>query len=84
VAGHYCSSSRSRRRKPIRTATCCRSRRPRPIRLHDRNMWNTFRVCGRDDQQGSVAGEYVAKNFKGKNVAILHDKSTYGKGWPTR
>jgi branched-chain amino acid transport system substrate-binding protein len=46
----------------------------------DRNMWNTFRVCGRDDQQGSVAGEYVAKNFKGKNIAILHDKSTYGKG----
>jgi branched-chain amino acid transport system substrate-binding protein len=43
-------------------------------------MWNTFRVCGRDDQQGSVAGEYVAKNFKGKNIAILHDKSTYGKG----
>ena len=46
----------------------------------DRNMWNTFRVCGRDDQQGSVAGEYVAKNFKGKNIAILHDKATYGKG----
>src|SRR5258708_110025 len=46
----------------------------------ERKLWNTFRVCGRDDQQGTVAGEYVAKNFKGKNVAVLHDKSTYGKG----
>jgi branched-chain amino acid transport system substrate-binding protein len=39
-----------------------------------------FRVCGRDDQQGSVAGAYIAKNFKDKNVAIVHDKSAYGKG----
>ena len=43
-------------------------------------MWNTFRVCGRDDQQGAVAGDYIAKNFKGKNIAILQDKTTYGKG----
>ena len=43
-------------------------------------MWNTFRVCGRDDQQGAVAGAYIAKHYKGKNIAILQDKSTYGKG----
>jgi branched-chain amino acid transport system substrate-binding protein len=43
-------------------------------------MWNTFRVCGRDDQQGAVAGDYIAKNFKGKNIAVIHDKTTYGKG----
>ncbi len=46
----------------------------------ERKLWNTFRVCGRDDQQGLVAGNYLAKNFKGKNIAILHDKTTYGKG----
>jgi branched-chain amino acid transport system substrate-binding protein len=39
-----------------------------------------FRVCGRDDQQGSVAGAYIAKNFKDKNVAIVDDKSAYGRG----
>jgi branched-chain amino acid transport system substrate-binding protein len=41
---------------------------------------NIFRVCGRDDQQGSVAGKYIADHFKDKNVAILHDKTAYGKG----
>jgi branched-chain amino acid transport system substrate-binding protein len=46
----------------------------------DRGLWNTFRTCGRDDQQGSVAGSYIADKFKGKKIAIVHDKTTYGKG----
>lgn len=41
---------------------------------------NVFRVCGRDDQQGQVAGDYLAEHFKGKPIAIIDDKSTYGKG----
>jgi branched-chain amino acid transport system substrate-binding protein len=46
-----------------------------------KNKWtNVYRTCGRDDAQGKVAGEYLAKNFKGKAVAIVDDKSTYGKG----
>ncbi len=39
-----------------------------------------FRTCGRDDQQGAVAGAYILKNFKGKKIAVIHDKTTYGKG----
>jgi len=46
----------------------------------ERGLWNTFRVCGRDDQQGMVAANYIIKNYKTKNVAIIHDKTTYGKG----
>ena len=49
-------------------------------KITERNMWNIFRTCGRDDQQGAVAGDYIAKNFKNKKVAILHDKTTYGQG----
>ncbi len=46
----------------------------------ERGLWNTFRTCGRDDQQGAVAGKYIADNFKDKKVAILHDKTPYGQG----
>jgi len=46
----------------------------------DQGDWNTNRVCGRDDAQGKVAGAFLASKYAGKNVAILHDKSAYGKG----
>jgi branched-chain amino acid transport system substrate-binding protein len=46
----------------------------------DRGYTNVFRVCGRDDQQGSVSAEFVATHLKAKRVAILHDKTTYGQG----
>jgi branched-chain amino acid transport system substrate-binding protein len=49
-------------------------------RVTERSLWNIFRTCGRDDQQGRVAGEYIAKNFKDKKVAVVHDKTTYGQG----
>ncbi len=49
-------------------------------KVTDRNMWNIFRVCGRDDQQGSVAGAIIAARFKGKRIAFVHDKTTYGQG----
>ncbi len=49
-------------------------------RFTERNMWNTFRTCGRDDQQGAVAGSYLSDKFKGKKVAVIHDKTPYGKG----
>jgi branched-chain amino acid transport system substrate-binding protein len=46
----------------------------------ERGMWNIFRTCGRDDQQGRVAGAYILAHFKGKKVAFVNDKTTYGKG----
>ncbi|WP_428267775.1 branched-chain amino acid ABC transporter substrate-binding protein [Haliangium sp.] len=41
---------------------------------------NLFRVCGRDDQQGSVAAAFLLETFPGKKIAVLHDKTAYGKG----
>jgi branched-chain amino acid transport system substrate-binding protein len=49
-------------------------------KVTERGLWNIFRTCGRDDQQGEVAGAYILKNFKGKKVAFVHDKTTYGQG----
>jgi branched-chain amino acid transport system substrate-binding protein len=49
-------------------------------KVTERGYWDTFRTCGRDDQQGAVAGAYIVNELKGKKVAFLHDKTTYGKG----
>ena len=48
--------------------------------LTEKGKWDVFRTCGRDDQQGAVAAKYIETSFKGKKIAILHDKTTYGKG----
>ena len=49
-------------------------------KVTERGLWNVFRTCGRDDQQGEVAAAYIAKNFKDKKIAVIHDKTTYGQG----
>ncbi len=49
-------------------------------RITERGLWNAFRTCGRDDQQGAVAADYIVKNMKGKKIAVVHDKTTYGQG----
>jgi branched-chain amino acid transport system substrate-binding protein len=49
-------------------------------KITERGLWNIFRTCGRDDQQGEVAGAYILKQFAGKKIAIVHDKTTYGQG----
>jgi branched-chain amino acid transport system substrate-binding protein len=81
VAGHYCSSSSIPASEAYAEGGVLQitpaSTNPT---FTERKLWNTFRVCGRDDQQGAVAGAYIARNFKGKNVAVVHDKTTYGKG----
>jgi branched-chain amino acid transport system substrate-binding protein len=81
VAGHYCSSSSIPASEAYAEGGVLQitpaSTNPT---FTERKLWNTFRVCGRDDQQGAVAGAYIARNFKGKNIAVVHDKTTYGKG----
>lgn len=48
--------------------------------LTERGYRGVFRVCGRDDQQGKVAANFVMSQLKTKKVAVIHDKTTYGQG----
>ncbi|WP_426441951.1 branched-chain amino acid ABC transporter substrate-binding protein [Bradyrhizobium genosp. P] len=81
VAGHFCSSSSIPASEAYADANVLQitPASTNPL-FTERKLWNVARVCGRDDQQGLIAADYIAKAFKGKNIAILNDKTTYGKG----
>jgi branched-chain amino acid transport system substrate-binding protein len=49
-------------------------------RLTEEGRQNVFRLIGRDDDQGRLAGDFLADRFAGKRIAVLHDGSTYGEG----
>lgn len=49
-------------------------------KITERGLWNAFRTCGRDDQQGAVAADYIVTKLAGKKIAVVHDKTTYGQG----
>ena len=49
-------------------------------RLTTKGYTQFFRVCFLDDRQGLFAADFIAKVLGHKNVAILHDNSTYAQG----
>jgi branched-chain amino acid transport system substrate-binding protein len=49
-------------------------------KVTDEGGTNVFRVIGRDDQQGTIAGDYLANNHNKSNIAIIHDGQVYGLG----
>src|SRR5690606_19732200 len=82
VAGHFCSGSSIPASEvyaeegilnisPASTNPAYTENRPGP---------GIFRICGRDDQQGEVAGKFLMEKFPDKKVAFIHDKTAYGKG----
>ena len=48
--------------------------------LTERGLKGVFRTVGRDDQQGPAIATYIANELKGRNVAIVDDKTAYGEG----
>ncbi len=81
IAGHYCSGSSIAAAKIYETAGIIMiSPSSTNPKFTDAGGWNTNRVCGRDDAQGTFAGRAVAKAYAGKSVAILDDGSVAGAG----
>jgi branched-chain amino acid transport system substrate-binding protein len=81
VAGHWCSgSSIPASQVYYEEGVLQISPGSTNPQLTEQGFENVFRVCGRDDQQGIVAGNYVVDNNIGSKVAIVHDKTAYGKG----
>jgi branched-chain amino acid transport system substrate-binding protein len=81
VVGHFCSSSTVPASEVYADAGVLMitpgSTNPT---VTERGLPAVFRMCGRDDQQGIVAGDYIVDVLKGKKVAVINDKDTYGKG----
>jgi branched-chain amino acid transport system substrate-binding protein len=49
-------------------------------KLTEQGLRNVFRMVGRDDVQGKIAGDLLATRFGNKSIAILHDSQAYGEG----
>lgn len=82
VAGHFCSGSSIPASavyaeeeivqiSPASTNPLFTEERPGP---------GVFRMCGRDDQQGAVAGPFILERFPDAKVAFIHDRTAYGQG----
>ncbi len=81
VAGHFCSGSSIPASEVYNEEGVLQiSPASTNPKLTEQGFANVFRTCGRDDQQGTVAGNFIADNFAGKRIAIVHDKQTYSKG----
>ena len=48
-------------------------------KITERSISTLFRMSGTDQQQSSVAANFIAKRLKSKRVAILHDQDLYSK-----
>lgn len=81
VIGHYCSSSTIPASEVYDEAgvLTITPGSTNPL-VTERDLVGMFRMCGRDDQQGQVAADYIVDTLKATRVAIIHDKDTYGQG----
>jgi branched-chain amino acid transport system substrate-binding protein len=81
VAGHFCSGSSIPASDVYAEENVVQiSPASTNPKLTESGKKNVFRTCGRDDQQGVVAGNYIADHYPNAKIAIVHDKQAYSKG----
>jgi branched-chain amino acid transport system substrate-binding protein len=81
VAGHFCSGSSIPASQVYNEEGILQiSPASTNPTLTEQGFDNVFRTCGRDDIQGQYAANYVIDNKVATKIAILHDKTAYGKG----
>jgi branched-chain amino acid transport system substrate-binding protein len=81
VAGHLCSHASILAAKIYEEAGILQiSPGSASGRLTDEGGPNVFRVCGRDDRQGTMVADYLAEHWAGKQIAVLDDGTAWGKG----
>src|SRR5271154_1389923 len=49
-------------------------------KVTERKLWDVFRTCGRDDQQGRLWADLALGKLRDAKIAIVHDRTTYGQG----
>lgn len=81
VVGHYCSGSAIPASKIFMDeGVLLISPAATNPKLTDESHDLVFRVCGRDDRQGKVIGQYILNHFNSAKIGIIHDNSAYGRG----
>jgi branched-chain amino acid transport system substrate-binding protein len=81
VVGHLCSHSSIAASKVYEEARILQiTPASASAKLTDEGGPNVFRVCGRDDRQGAMVGDYLAEHWANKEIAILDDGTTWGAG----
>ena len=78
--GHWCSSSTIPASDVYNESQILMATVSTNPQVTERGLKNIFRIMGRDDQQGLVAATYLVKTYKDKKIAVVDDKSAYGKG----
>jgi branched-chain amino acid transport system substrate-binding protein len=81
VVGHLCSHSSIAAAKVYEKAKILMiSPSSASAKLTDEGSPNVFRVCGRDDRQGTKVADYLADHWADKKIAILDDGTVWGLG----
>jgi branched-chain amino acid transport system substrate-binding protein len=84
VAGHFCAgasipASEIYARRPVLMISPGTTN-PALTEIAAARGWrHVLRISARYDAQGPITGAFIAKEFDGKRIAILHDRTAYGR-----